>query len=289
MSGTAGAERERRKVGAIGTVALVAVMAFGGTLASMTLFEDHYIYFPEAEIAQTPANVGLNYEERRFRTEDGVLLHGWYIPAPESRFTVLHMHGNAGNISHRLPLYRQWQALGLSVFAFDYRGYGKSEGEPSEAGLYRDARAAWQALTAIDGFSPGRTIVAGRSLGAAVATRLAAEVGAAGLALETPFTSIPDMASYHYPWLPLRWLARSRFDTEAMIVEVHKPLLLISAENDQIVPAGMAERILAAAKSPRSHVKLAGGHNDFDLVSSSQYRRAWQVWLQELAAGAGAQ
>jgi len=269
-------------VGVVGSAALVAMLAFGGMLGTMLLFEEHYIYFPEAEIGRTPADIGLGFTEQRFRTADGLLLHGWYIPAAGSRLTLLHFHGNAGNISHRLPLYRQWHDLGLSVFAFDYRGYGRSEGKPSEEGLQRDARAAWQALSAIDGFSAGRTLLAGRSLGAAVAAGLASEVGAAGLALETPFTNVSEMAEHHYPWLPLRWLARSRFDTLAAVSRVHIPLLLISAEDDQIVPAGMAERILAAANAPKRHIQLPGGHNDFDMGPNDGYRQAWLAWLDSL-------
>ena len=272
-----------------GSVALAALLAFGGMLGAMTLFEKHYIYFPEAEIRQTPADVGLGFVEQRFRTADGLLLHGWYMPAAAGRLTLLHFHGNAGNISHRLPLYRQWHELGLSVFAFDYRGYGKSEGEPGEEGVYVDARAAWQALSTIDGFSAERTIIAGRSLGAAVAARLASEVDAAGLVLETPFTSIPDMAAYHYPWLPLRWLARSRFDTLATVSRVRLPLLLISAGDDRIVPSGMAERIFAAANEPKQHLRLPGGHNDFDMSPDGKYLQAWRAWLASLPASSPAQ
>lgn len=274
--------RGERGVGAAGSAVLVALLAFGGMLGSMLMFEHGYIYFPEPEIVQTPADAGLDFEEKRFRTEDGLWLHGWYMPAAGSRLVLLHFHGNAGNISHRLSLYRQWHDLGLSIFAFDYRGYGRSEGKPSEEGFYHDARAAWQVLEGINGFSVDRTLITGRSLGAAVAARLASEVDAAGLVLETPFTSIPDMASYHYPWLPLRWLARSRFDTEEMITDVQMPLLLISAGDDRIVPAGMAERILAAANAPKSHIRLSGGHNDFDVISREQYRQAWLDWLAGL-------
>ena len=258
---------------------MISMAGVAGLLLYMSVFENRYIYFPSRELLQTPADAGLAFKELRFESGAGVTLHGWFIPASGSRFTVLHFHGNAGNISHRLSLYRQWHEQGLSVFAFDYRGYGKSGGEPDEQGLYEDARAAWRALTAIE---HGKMIIAGRSLGAAVAANLALEVNAEGLVLETPFTSIRDMAAHHYPLLPLGWLVQSRFDSEAIIAGVQMPVLLISAADDRIVPAGMAERIFAAANKPKLHISLAGGHNDFDLRSGRAYRQAWQRWIAEL-------
>jgi alpha-beta hydrolase superfamily lysophospholipase len=263
-------------------ILLIVALSFGALLSYMVSFENQFIYFPDRELWQKPSDIGLLFEETRFQASDGERLHGWFMPREAARFTVLHFHGNAGNISHRLSLYRRWHMMGLSVFAFDYRGYGKSTGKPDEAGLYNDARAAWLQLTAKHGISPKTIIIAGRSLGAAVAVKLASEVEAAGLALETPFTSIPDMAAYHYPILPLRRLVSSRYDAKSMIKSVHMPLLLISAGNDEIVPAGMAESIFAAASEPKTHTMLAGNHNDFDLRSDEAYGEVWLGWLEGL-------
>ncbi|ATX79003.1 hypothetical protein Ga0123461_0568 [Mariprofundus aestuarium] len=261
------------------------LLSFAGASGYMALFEDNYIYFPAREVSSTPAYFGMQFEELHVTTTDGITLHGWYMPVPSSRFTVLHLHGNAGNISHRLSLYRQWQAMGLSVYAIDYRGYGKSEGEPGEAGLYADARAAWRDATTRLGLKPESVIIAGRSLGAAVAAKLAREVKAAGLALETPFSNIPDMASFHYPWLPLRWLAKSRFDAMESVKDVYLPLLLIAARDDSIAPAWMAEKVFAAANEPKKKVELAGGHNDFDHYSFMAYAVAWREWIGTLGTG----
>ena len=263
---------------------LIIVLSIAGLLAYMALFEDQFIYFPAGELTATPADYGMQFEECSVTTDDAVKLHGWYMPLPSSRFTVLHFHGNAGNISHRLSLYRQWQAMGLSVYAIEYRGYGQSEGEPGEAGIYNDARAAWRDLTKRLSLKPEQVIIAGRSLGAAVAAKLASEVKAAGVVLETPFTSIPDMAAYHYPMLPLRWLVRSQYDVETMVKSLHMPLLLISAGNDEIVAAGMAERIFAAANEPKIQQLLTGGHNDFDMRSDRAYSKVWLNWLKQLPA-----
>jgi alpha-beta hydrolase superfamily lysophospholipase len=265
-------------------IPLVVALSFGALLSYMVSFEDQFIYFPSRELQHKPSDVGLQFEEVRFQASDGERLFGWYMPHPSARFTVLHFHGNAGNISHRLPLYRRWHAMGLAVFAFDYRGYGKSTGKPGEAGLYNDARAAWLQLTEKYGTAPETVIITGRSLGAAVAAKLAGEVEAAGLALETPFTSIPDMAAHHYPLLPLRWLVRSQYDLETMVQSLHMPLLLISAESDEIVPAGMAEQIFGAGSEPKTHRVLAGGHNDFDMRSDKAYSEIWLAWLRQLSA-----
>jgi len=261
---------------------LIAVLSIGGLSLYMAMFEDKFIYFPDKELQQTPALVGLEFEGYQFKTSDGVILHGWYIPHPSAQFIVLHLHGNAGNISHRLSLYRHWHKLGLSIFAFDYRGYGQSKGEPTEEGLYKDARAAWSLLMNTFDIQAEYIIISGRSLGAAVATKLATEQHPAGLVLETPFSNIVDMAAYHYPWFPLRWLAHNKFDTEKMISDVDLPLLLISAKSDAIAPAFMADRIFAAASNPKRHITLDGGHNDFDMVSEQQYLESWQNWLDSL-------
>lgn len=261
---------------------LIALLTLAGLSIYMMLFEEKFIYFPGSELSGTPANYGMPFEQLQVSTADGVKLHGWQMPVPESRFTVLHFHGNAGNISHRLSLYRKWQSMGLSVYAFDYRGYGKSEGKPDEAGLYEDARAVWKDVTHRLGVKPEQVILAGRSLGAAVAAKLATEVKAAGVVLETPFTNIPDMAACHYPWLPLRWLTKSRFDTKNMVKEIHLPLLVIGASEDRIAPVWMAEDIFSTANALKVKIELSGGHNNFDQISSHAYTAAWQQWISAL-------
>ncbi|MDX8410665.1 MAG: alpha/beta hydrolase [Mariprofundaceae bacterium] len=261
---------------------LIPALGLGLIVGYMIMFEDQYIYFPMRDLARTPADTGLAFEERYFHTEDGLRLHGWHIPSEENALTVLHFHGNAGNISHRLHLYRRWHDMGLAVFSFDYRGYGKSEGEPSEAGLYEDGRSAWRELQDVLNIPAQRIILAGRSIGCAVAAQLATTTHAAGLALETPFTNIPDMAKEHYPWLPLGPFIRSRFDTLRAIAGVDAPLLLIHANDDHIAPAWMAERILDAANAPKNSVGLSGGHNDFDMLAERAYISAWTDWLRSL-------
>ncbi len=250
------------------------------------MFEESYIFYPTTTIDHTPATYGLKFQDVYLTAEDGVSLHGWLIPRSDSKFTLLHFHGNAGNISHRLHLYEQWHRMGLSVFAIDYRGYGNSEGRPSEAGFYSDARAAWAELVETQNRPASRIIIAGRSLGSAVATRLATEKKAAALVLETPFTNISDMAAEHYPWIvPIRFLAQTEFDTLNLISQVHLPVMIISAGNDELVPSAMSESIYAAANEPKQYVALPGNHNDFDIGSSSAYASTWNRWLNQLGGG----
>ncbi|NOR72660.1 MAG: alpha/beta fold hydrolase [Mariprofundaceae bacterium] len=252
----------------------------------MLMFEDQYIYYPTREIHNTPETVGLKFQDIHLTTGDGIALHGWLIPHPNARFTLLHFHGNAGNISHRLHLYEQWHRMGLSLFAIDYRGYGKSEGTPSEAGFYSDARAAWKELVKRQKVPASQIIIAGRSLGCAVAAKLATETKPAALVMETPFTSIPDMAAEHYPWIiPIQFLTQTQFNTLDLIGQVDAPTMVISAENDEIVPTIMSEKIYAGANEPKQFVTLSGNHNDFDIVSSSTYARAWNRWLNQLDGG----
>lgn len=265
----------------IGVSVLLAVVALSGVMA---LKEPSLIYFPSRELIATPAQAGMAYEDRWLTTEDGVTLHAWYIPNPSARHTVLDFHGNAGNLSDRVPLYARWHRLGLAVFALDYRGYGRSQGAPSERGLYRDARAAWNELTGALAVSPARVVVAGRSLGSGPAVQLATEVRPAGLVLESPLTNIPEMARVVYPFLPVSLLVRSRFDNLRKIRDVACPVLVIHAEHDEIIPQAMGRRLFEAAHEPKQWASLRGGHNDFDDVSTDAYLAAWRAFLDSLAA-----
>lgn len=264
------------------TIGLGLLVAIGTVSGVMVLMEDRFIYFPSPTLAATPESVRLSYEDRTLTTDDGVRLHAWHIPHPHARFTALDFHGNAGNLGDRVDRYAQWHRLGLAVFAVDYRGYGRSDGAPSEDGLYRDARAAWADLTGALGVPPERVIVVGRSLGGGPATQLAIEVAPAALVLETPMTSIPAMARVVYPWLPVSLMARTKFDNLAKIASVRSPVMVVQAEQDDVIPPWMSRRIFESASAPKHWVPLAGGHNDFDEVSRERYEAAWQTFLASL-------
>jgi fermentation-respiration switch protein FrsA (DUF1100 family) len=263
----------------IGVSVLIGLFAISG---AMVLMEDGFIYFPAAGVAATPRSAGLTYQDRWLTTDDGVRLHAWYIPNPEARYTAIDFHGNAGNLGDRVDHYAQWHRAGLAVFAVDYRGYGRSQGAPSEDGLYRDARAAWTDVTGDLGVPPGRVLVVGRSLGSGPATQLATEVRPAGLVLESPMTSIPAMARVVYPWLPVSLLVRTRFDNLRKITSVTCPVLVIHAAQDEIIPPWMGQRLFEAAREPKQWALVTGGHNDFDDVSADAYEAAWRGFLGSL-------
>jgi fermentation-respiration switch protein FrsA (DUF1100 family) len=261
-------------------VLLLAAGLFAPAAAEGAL-EQRYIYFPDRELIATPAAIGLAYEEVGFAAADGTALHGWYLPGEAGRPLVVFCHGNAGNISHRLESLHLLHGLGLSVFIFDYRGYGQSAGTPSEEGTYADARGALAWLRQ-RGWTPAQLIYFGESLGAAVALQLAVEQPPAGLVLEAPFTSIAAMGRHHYLLLHLLlgWLLDARYDNLAKIGRVHSPLLIIQGKADTIVPPAMSRRLYEAANEPKNlRLIPRAGHNDLLFVGGNAWRDAWREFI----------
>lgn len=240
----------------------------------MYLQQYSMIFFPDATLDQTPEEWGVGYEDVFLDTEDGVRLHGWYIPFHGSKRTLLFFHGNAGNISHRGASVEIFLRLGLNVFIFDYRGYGKSQGKPDEDGLYRDARAAWRYLTSERETRPEDIILFGRSLGGTVAAELAAEVQPGGLILESTFSSARDMANVVLPFLSRLILLRYDFDTAAHVRQVASPVLVLHSPDDEIIPFRLGEKVFQAANEPKSFVRMRGGHNNGITMSQPDYERA---------------
>ena len=230
-------------------------------------------------MAFSPADVKLDYEDVAFTASDGIALTGWFVPAPDARFTVLFCHGNGGNIMYRLDTLTLFGGLGLSCFVFDYRGYGNSAGKPTEQGTYRDARAAYDWLTQTKQVPAEQVVVLGRSLGGSIAAHLAAQVPVAGLVIESAFTSYPDIGAKFYPFMPVRPLARYKYNTRAYLAEVRCPVLIMHSRSDELVPFEFGERLFAAAHEPKRFVELAGGHNDGFLV----FGRSVQGYLAGLA------
>lgn len=250
----------------------------------MYLQQSSMIFFPYATLDQTPAEWGLVYEDVFLDTEDGVRLHGWYIPRHGSKQALLFFHGNAGNISHRGASVEIFHRLGLNVFIFDYRGYGKSEGKPDEKGLYKDARAAWRYLSKERGFGQEEIILFGRSLGGAVAAELATEIQPGGLILESTFSSAKDVANAVFPVLSRLIFLRYDFDTAAHVRRVACPVLVLHSPDDEIIPFRLGEKVFQAANEPKSFVKMRGDHNSGILMSQPDYERALGAFVS-LASG----
>jgi len=235
-------------------------------------FETQQLYYPTPLRGETPAQWGLPFEDVRIETDDGVTLQAWWIARSEPEAPLLlFLHGNAGNREDRLHNLRGLWRAGISVLIVDYRGYGGSGGTPTEDGLYRDGRAAFDWLAERN---PGRLpALFGRSLGAAVAARVAGERPVSALILESPFTSAPDMAERIFPVPGIRRFVRSRFDTRAAVRKIAPPLLVIHGTDDEIVPFDMGRAVFDAAASADKtlHAVPGGHHNDTYLVAGDAY------------------
>jgi hypothetical protein len=231
-------------------------------LALMMFFEESLISMPSRYPAGNWNPPGLAMEDAWFES-DGLKLHGWYVDVAQPRAVVLIAHGNAGNVTNRYDLLRQFQALGASVLVFDYRGYGRSEGSPNEAGVLADARSARRWLANRTGIAENEIVLCGESLGGGVQVDLAAKDGARGLILISTFDSLAGVAAFHYPWFPVRMLMRTRLDSWAKIAGYHGPLLQIHGDQDTIVPLALAQRLFDAAGEPKELVVVEwGDHND---------------------------
>jgi fermentation-respiration switch protein FrsA (DUF1100 family) len=257
-----------------------------GILLLLTALQARLVFFPTRDLRATPADAGLVWEELRLRTEDGLGIHAWWVPAEGARGTILFCHGNAGNVGDRIGSILLFHRLGWNVLIFDYRGYGRSEGSPSEAGLYRDATAAWAHLTAERGVAPEDIVLFGRSLGGAVAAELAERHAPAGIILESAFTSVPELAAEFYPWLPVRLLVRFRFDTLARVPRIRAPLLVVHSRGDDIIPFRHGERLYRAAGEPKTLLEISGTHNEGFVASGERYERGLARFLEEVAGPA---
>lgn len=266
---------------------IIAAAAYGTLMLVLFLRQDGMIYYPELggrEYEATPAQFGMPYEAVTLTASDGIKLDAWYVPAENARGALLYAHGNGGNISHRLDAMRLFHDMGLSVLIFDYRGYGKSAGKPSEEGTYRDAEAAWQYLVRQRSIAPTRIVMFGESLGGAVAAHLAAQHQPAALILASAFTSVPDMAADLYQWLPVRWLSRYRYDTRRYLQEVHAPVLLMHSRADEIIPYRHGRALYEAAHEPRQFLELRGGHNDLFFANEEVFAEEVKKFVQQYLA-----
>ena len=271
-----------------GFMSVVSVFAIGYAVLAAALFfyQPNLLYFPDMptrQVQATPGDIGLDFDSVTLTTSDNEQLDAWFVPAELARGTLLFCHGNAGNNSHRLDSIRLFHELGLSVLIFDYRGYGQSTGKPTEKGTYRDADAAWQYLVEQRGIPPQHIILFGRSLGASITAELATRQVAAGVILESAFTSVPDVAAKFYPWLPVRWMSRYQYNTRKQLADIHSPVLIAHSRDDEIIPYSNGERLFEAASEPKQFLELRGGHNDGFMVSGDSYLRGLEVFINEVS------
>jgi len=243
------------------------------------LFQSRLIYFPRKEMGITPNDAGMPFEDLFIRTSDGIMLNAWFVPAENPQATLLYFHGNAGNISNRIETIRQFRELEFSTLIVDYRGYGRSGGEPDEEGTYSDAQAAWDYLVNVRGVPPDSIVVLGRSLGGAVAAHLATQVKPRAVILESTFTSIPDRGAELYPYFPARLLARIHYNSLEVMPSIRAPLLIVHSPEDEIVPFNHGQRLYDAAHEPKEFLRISGGHNEGNFVFRELYEQGITSFL----------
>ncbi len=246
------------------------------------IFQSRLVYFPDKHVSFTPASIQIPYEDIRFKTRDGLLLHGWYIERDNTGRTILFCHGNAGNISNRLASIKVFYDLGLSVFIYDYRGYGKSEGRINEAGSYLDVQAAWDFLNRDRKIPAGQIVLFGRSLGSAVAAELGRKVPAAGIILESSFRSIPELGQQVYPFLPVKLLSKIKYPTNDYISQITIPKLIIHSREDEIIPFSHGQDNFQTALEPKTFLVISGGHNDGFFVSQEVYEAGLRKFISDV-------
>lgn len=253
-------------------LALAGLAAYVGLGALLYFFQDRLVYAPTASRIDTPASLGLPYREVALTSADGLRLSAWLVEAPAGRGTVLFCHGNYGNISHLLDPIRVFHSLGFAILVFDYRGYGQSEGRPSEEGTYLDAEAAWDFLVREEGVDPARLVICGRSLGGPIAARLARQHPPGALLLESTFTSLPELGNRRYPFFPVRRLARYTYETLGQLSGINCPVLVVHSREDGLIPFAQGRELYAAANPPKEFLEISGGHGNGFTLSETQYR-----------------
>lgn len=241
-------------------------------------FEQKNVYHPTRAFDARAEELGRPFEDVEFETKDGLKLHGWFFPANNPTkgpgMAILFCHGNGGNISHRLPVYELLLETGAAVLAFDYRGYGRSEGAPSEEGTYLDAEAALRWLAG-QGFASTNVIAFGESLGGGIAAELALRAPVGGLVLQSTFTSIPDVGAEIFWWLPVRLLSTIKYDTLSKLPKISAPVVIMHSPDDGLVRYSHAQKNFAAAKQPKWLVDLEGDHN-YSLTDREAFRSGVQ-------------
>jgi fermentation-respiration switch protein FrsA (DUF1100 family) len=266
-------------------------LAYGVTFIVLwTQLEKRFVFFPVAEMLYTPNDVNLQYEDVRFQTSDGLTLQGWFIPGKDdsdSNTTWLWFHGNGGNLGHRISeLALAHHRIGDSIFIFDYRGYGESEGTASEQGTYLDSRAVMEYLASRADVDQDRIVYMGHSLGAAVALELALTQPPMAMVLVSSFASVRDMANLTLPFPPAGWLVRNHYDNLSRIRQLNVPLLVLHGDQDETVPISQGRKLFEAANQPKRFQALEGAaHNDTFGVGRDQYWGTIESFLAEIQSG----
>jgi hypothetical protein len=289
-------------------------IAYGAVVALVFLFQSRLVFYPEIgrEAVISPQTYGLKFESVDIRTADGETLNAWWVPADEARGTVLFFHGNAGNISHRLDYLLLFNRMRYSTLIVDYRGYGKSTGSPSEEGTYRDAEAAWDYLRGARSVRPQNLVIAGESLGGAVASWLAARmslipspspggkreetgsplpkgegsgvgIGPRAVVLLSTFTSATDLGAQIYWFLPVRMISRLGYDNTENLKRIRAPVFIAHSRDDEIIPYSHGKKVFDGANEPKAFLEMRGGHNDGFIFTRPEWGAQLAAFLDKHA------
>ena len=261
---------------------LLFTVVYGGFGMILFLLQSKFLYCPLRKVSYTPEDLSLDYEDLTLTTSDEVKINAWYIPADNAQYTVLFCHGNGGNMMHRLDSIELFNKLGLNCLIFDYRGYGKSHGNPTEQGTYNDALTCYKWLTDEKQIDSSNIIIFGRSLGGSIAAQLASQVDCGSLVLESTFTSYLAMAQNYYWYMPVKFFVRYAYKTIDCIQKVNCPVLVIHSPDDEVVPYKFGRQLYEVAGEPKEFVEISGGHNDGFLTSGQTYKNAWTNWINWL-------
>jgi len=263
-------------------VIIIILSAYLVILVIFYIVQATMVYYPDRTLVAEPKHLGLDFEDVNIKTEDSVNIHGWFISAKAAKGTILFCHGNAGNISNFLDVPEIFHSLGCNVLVFDYRGFGRSEGKPHEQGTYKDGEAAWNYLVKAKNIKPENILVAGRSLGGAVATHIALKYKPAGLSLESSFTSITDRGSEIYPYFPVKFLSKFQYNNLEKIRKITCPVLIIHSKADEIIPFSHSRKLFEAANEPKEFLEITGPHHDGYIESRAVYETAMKGFLQKV-------
>lgn len=259
------------------------VLAYGVLVFAFWAGQAKLVFHPDAELVADPAAFGIEYENIRFVSEDGTILHGWYFPGKDNGPVVLFCHGNAGNVSFLIDSAQVFLRLGASVFVFDYRGFGQSEARPlTEEGTLMDARAAYSWLVQSKGIPESRIIVLGRSLGGVHAAHVASRNQPHGLILESAFTSLPEIGKQLHPYLPVHLLSRYQYNTQMYLEKVTCPVLIIHSTQDELIPFSHAQSLFAKASEPKTLLQITGDHNEGYFTSGIVYPEGLSTYVRDL-------
>ncbi len=262
-------------------ILLYLIFGFISLILYIRWVESRQVFIPSKQITSNPDQFGMAYEDVYFKTQDGVDLNGWLVKHSDAKHTILYFHGNAGNMGDRMVKLAMFYQMGVNIFIIDYRGYGRSSGQPTEKGMYLDTQAAYDYLMTRKDIAPERIVAYGASLGGAAAVDLALKRNLAGLISDSTFTNAADMGRRIIPWVP-SFLIKTKLDSLAKIKLISVPKLIIHSKNDEMIPFSMGQKLYDVALEPKTFLAISGGHNEGHLYSREEFMAGIEQFILTL-------